>query len=103
MKLFIVWTAAFLCSAQAFALTTLTKVQVTDRSQVDLLFDDRITPRQIKTEFANDIIQISLNDVSVYPAKISSIPGSDLTKVFAYQYSPKLVRCRFTVKGKAED
>lgn len=91
-----------LCASQAFAVTTLKKVQITDGSQIDLLFDGKVTPNQIRTEYFNDIIQVSLTDVSVYPAKINSISGSELTKVFAYQYAPKLVRCRLTVKGKAE-
>jgi flagellar biogenesis protein FliO len=81
---------------------TLKQVQVTSGSQVDLLFDGRITRAQIKTEFFNDIIQVSLTDASVYPAKISSVSGGKLVKVFAYQYAPKLVRCRLTVSEPAE-
>jgi flagellar biogenesis protein FliO len=90
-----------ICSP-AHATSTLKQVQVSNGSQVDLLFDSKISKSQIKTEFFNDVIQISLHDVSVYPAKISSVSGGSLTKVFAYQYAPKLVRCRFSVKGKAE-
>lgn len=82
---------------------TLKQVQVSGGSQIDLLFDGKVTKNQIRTEFFNDIIQISLTETSVYPAKISSINGGNLVKVFAYQYAPKLVRCRITVKGKAED
>src|SRR5258708_1989943 len=101
--LFFIAVVPFFGARPSFALTTLKKVQVTDHSQVDLIFDDKVYARQIKTEFVNDIIQLSLNDVSVYPAKITSISGAELTKVFAYQYAPKLVRCRFSVKGKADD
>ena len=89
-------------STNAFAITNLKKVQITDGSQIDLFFDGKVSPSQIRTEFFNDIIQISLTDTSVYPAKINSVSGMDLTKVFAYQYAPKLVRCRLSVKGKAE-
>jgi flagellar biogenesis protein FliO len=89
-------------SAPAHAIATLKQVQVTNGSQIDLLFDTKISKSQIKTEFFNDVIQISLNDVSVYPAKISSVSGGSITKIFAYQYAPKLVRCRLSVKGKAE-
>ena len=93
---------ALTLSANAFAITNLKKVQITDGSQIDLFFDGKVSPSQIRTEFFNDIIQISLTDTSVYPAKINSVSGMDLTKVFAYQYAPKLVRCRLSVKGKAE-
>ncbi len=85
------------------AMTTLKQVQVSNGSQIDLLFDGKIGKSQARTEFFNDVIQISLNDVSVYPAKISSVNGGPLVKIFAYQYAPKLVRCRLTVSGKAED
>jgi flagellar biogenesis protein FliO len=87
---------------EAHATSTLKQVQVTNGSEIDLLFDSKVSKSQIKTEFFNDVIQISLMDVSVYPAKISSVSGGNITKIFAYQYAPKLVRCRLTVKGKAE-
>jgi flagellar biogenesis protein FliO len=87
----------------AEASLNLKQVQVSGGARVDFLFDGKISRSQIKTEFFNDIIQISLTDAAVYPAKISSVSGGDLTKVFAYQYAPKLVRCRLSVKGKAED
>jgi flagellar biogenesis protein FliO len=90
-----------ICS-QAFATSTLKQVQVSNGSQIDLLFDSKVSKSQIKTEFFNDVIQISLSDVSVYPAKISSVSGGNITKIFAYQYAPKLVRCRLSVKGRAE-
>jgi flagellar biogenesis protein FliO len=95
--------SAFAIAPQAHAISTLKQVQVTNGSEIDLLFDSKVSKSQIKTEFFNDVIQISLTDVSVYPAKISSVSGGNITKIFAYQYAPKLVRCRLTVKGKAED
>ena len=70
---------------------------------IQLLFDRAIDSSQVKTEFFKDIIQISLEDVSVYPARILPIEGSEISKLFTYQYTPKLVRARFSVKGKAED
>ncbi len=86
----------------AHALTALKQIKVLDGSKVEMEFDGKLKESQIKLEYFNDVIQVSLNDVSVYPAKIFSVSGPDLAKVFAYQYSPKLVRTRLTVKGKAE-
>jgi flagellar protein FliO/FliZ len=86
----------------AYAVSTLKRVQV-DAGQVDLFFDEKIDRNQIKTEFVGDIIQISLQDVSVYPAKVMNLSNGDVTKIFAYQYAPRLVRTRLSVKGKAED
>ena len=87
----------------AHAVLVLKQVQVSNGNQVELQFDREVDVKSIKTEFYQDIIQLSLNNVSVYPPKIFSVDGSDVSKVFAYQYTPKLVRCRLTVKGKAED
>jgi flagellar biogenesis protein FliO len=84
-------------------MTTLKQVQVSNGSQIDLLFDGKVGKSQARVEYFNDVIQVSLNDVSVYPAKISSVNGGPLVKIFAYQYAPKLVRCRLTVNGKADD
>jgi flagellar biogenesis protein FliO len=94
---------ACLFAPAAHAVTALKQVQVSNGSQIDLLFDGKVQKGQIRTEFVNDIIQLSIQDASVYPAKISAVNGGNLTKIFAYQYAPKLVRCRLTVKGKAED
>jgi flagellar biogenesis protein FliO len=103
-RVFILMTAFLLVSTmEAGAALNLKKVQVTDRTQIDLIFDGKISANNVTTEFFNDIIQLNLNEAAVYPAKISALSGTEFTKVFAYQYSPKLVRCRFTVKGKAED
>src|SRR5437868_4850027 len=93
----------FLIAQPAWALTTLKQVQISNGTQIDLLFDGRISKNQIRTEFFGDVVQINLMDVSVYPAKISTVSGGPLTKIFAYQYAPKLVRCRLSVKGKAEE
>ncbi|MEK6706288.1 MAG: flagellar biosynthetic protein FliO [Bdellovibrionota bacterium] len=93
-------------AGDAHAAVGLKQVQVANGSnngtQVDLLFDGKISKGQIKTEFLNDVIQLSLSDVSVYPAKILSVNGQNLVKVFAYQYAPNIVRCRLTVNGKSD-
>jgi len=102
-KVAFVLLAILLGAPSAYAVTSLKQVQISNGSQVDLLFDGRIQKSQIKIDFINDIIQLSIQDAAVYPAKISSVNGTTLTKIFAYQYAPKLIRCRLTVKGKAED
>jgi flagellar biogenesis protein FliO len=90
-------------AAPGSALTALKQVQISGGDQIDLLFDKKVDPAQIKLEFFNDIVQLVIQDASVYPAKISSVSGTVLSKVFAYQYSPRVVRTRLTVRGKAED
>ena len=70
----VVLGAALLLAGPAQAnLLGLKQVQVSDGSQVDILFDGKVNKNQLRTEFFNDIIQISLTDTAVYPAKISSI------------------------------
>ena len=87
----------------AQAMITLKQVQVKGDTTVDLIFDGHIDPSRIVTEYFNDIVQLSIRDVSIYPAKITLLKGKPVTKLFAYQYSPHLVRCRFSVVGKADD
>jgi flagellar biogenesis protein FliO len=87
----------------AEAAVQLQKVKVVNPSQIDLAFDSAVKESDVKIEFINDIIQLTFEDANVYPAKISSVNGGDILKVFAYQYSPKVVRTRFTVKGNAAD
>jgi flagellar biogenesis protein FliO len=87
----------------ASGMVSLKKIQVLDGNQVVMQFDAPVAKSQVKLDYINDIIQISLDDVSVYPAKIFSVTGPEIAKVFAYQYSPKLVRARITIRGKAED
>jgi hypothetical protein len=110
MKLFnlVVQTCAVLLlaalnSVGVEAAVNLQRVQVTEGSRVDLIFDGKVDPALIQREFFNDTVQLSMDGVNVYPAKISTVSGPELVKIFAYQYSPGLVRCRFTIKGKAED
>ncbi|MBY0470322.1 flagellar biosynthetic protein FliO [bacterium] len=106
MKLLKVGTVFFffglLGTQPAFAVSTLKKVDISGGDEVRLQFDTKIKQSQIRTEYVNDIIQVSVNDASVYPAKITPITGGSFTKLFAYQYGPKVIRCRLSVKGKAE-
>ena len=97
--------AVFFFGVEAIASiqTTLRQVQTVSGNQIHLLFDREIDKSQIKKEYFRDIVQLSLSNTSVYPAKIISVDGSPVSKVFAYQYTPNLVRCRLTVNGKAED
>ncbi|MBI3535563.1 MAG: flagellar biosynthetic protein FliO [Deltaproteobacteria bacterium] len=84
------------------AITNLVQIEIRDGNHVNLHFDKIISKKQAQVEFFKDIIQVTLTQVSVYPAKIIRIPGKELVKVFSYQYTPEQVRCRFTVKGLAE-
>lgn len=90
----------------ATPVATLKQVNATG-GKIELQFDGKVAKPQVKTEFFNDVVQLSLTDVSVYPAKIAVLPepqrSAGLLKVFAYQYAPRLVRCRITVRGKAEN
>lgn len=89
--------------ASALASATLKQVHTRPDGQIELEFDVPIDPDQVKTEYFRDIVQVSLTDATVYPAKIIGADTEHVTKIFAYQYSPKLVRTRFTVRtGNAE-
>lgn len=91
-----------MASQASFALTTLKKIQVTPDGDIEFSFDGKVNRDQLSIEYQNDIIQLTVQNASVYPAKIVPVQSETITKVFAYQYSPKTIRCRITVHGKAE-
>jgi len=68
--------------------------------RIDL--DSRIDTKKVKVEYLRDIVQLSIRGLSVYPAKVVNPAQSEVSRVFAYQFTPELVRIRFTVPGKAD-
>ncbi len=95
--------STFLIPLSSWGVTTLNQIKSHGEEEFSLLFNGNVGRDQIEIEYVNDIVQLSLKGVSIYPAKILPIEKGLVTKIFAYQYSPKVVRCRFSVKGKAED
>ncbi len=66
---------------------------------------DGVPPKgALEFDYVRDIVQLSIQNATIYPAKILHSDSGDesFSKVFAYQYAPNLVRIRFTVGGKAE-
>ncbi len=66
---------------------------------------DGVPPKgALELDYVRDIVQLSIQNSTIYPAKIlHSDSGEEaFSKVFAYQYAPNLVRIRFTVGGKAD-
>ena len=81
----------------------LKNIQILSPLRVELQFDEPVKESQLNTEYVRDIIQVNLNNVVVYPAKILTQSKAELSKVFAYQYTPKQVRCRLSMRGNAEN
>lgn len=86
----------------AFALTHLKTIDSKNVGSIQLQFDGDVSSNQVKTDFFRDIVQVSVEQSSVHPAQIQPILNEKVKKVFAYQYTPTLVRFRFTVVGSAE-
>jgi hypothetical protein len=66
---------------------------------------DGVPPKgALEFDYVRDIVQLSIQNATIYPAKILHSESGDeaFSKVFAYQYAPNLVRIRFTVGGKAD-
>lgn len=89
--------------SESFGGTVLRQLESTAPSEFVLKFDQPLLPNQIKTEFFRDIVQLSIKGASVYPARISNHEDGIVSKIFAYQYTPDLIRCRFTVRGDARE
>ncbi len=80
-------------------------IQIGEGNGARVLLDGVPAKGAIQIDYVRDIVQFSLQNTTIYPAKIlHPDPSADsaFSKVFAYQYAPNLVRLRFTVEGKAE-
>ncbi len=99
------WIVIFLlCLCEsAFAVTNLKDLRVGKDGYVHLSFDKKLSESQIKIDTLRDIVQFSIKNATVYPAKIFSVDQKSLKKVFAYQYTPNVIRCRLTVPGDSND
>lgn len=96
------WFVFFLAT-QASAAVSLNQVEIIGGNELNLILSEKLDKSQVEPEFSGEIIQLSLDNVTIYPSKIIPVDGGLITKVFVYQYSPKQVRCRISVKGKAEE
>jgi len=80
-------------------------IQIGEGNGARVLLDGVPAKGAIQIDYVRDIVQFSLQNTTIYPAKIlHPDPSADpaFSKIFAYQYAPNLVRLRFTVEGKAE-
>ena len=106
-KSMFVWMAMAFCgvfSAEAAPLGV-RDIQIGEGGGARVLLDGVPGKGAIQIDYVRDIVQFSLQNTTIYPAKIlHADPSKDFpfSKVFAYQYAPNLVRFRFTVEGKAE-
>jgi len=88
--------------SEAYALVVVKEIKNLSEDTVQIQFDQPVNDSELSVEYLRDIIQVSVKNASIYPAKIYSVKGKDLVKVFAYQYSPSLVRARLSVADGAE-
>jgi flagellar biogenesis protein FliO len=77
-------------------------VQLASTGELTLDLDHALDQSRIKTEYNGNTIQLTIHDASIYPSKMISSNDGLLTKVFIYQYSPTEVRCRLSLKVKAD-
>ncbi len=80
-------------------------IQIDENGGAKVILDGTPPKGTVNLEYVRDIVQFSLQNTTIYPAKILHAGASanqTFSKVFAYQYAPNLVRIRFTVDGKAE-
>jgi len=96
------WLASLLATSSVWANTGLKLIDLRKGEDVAITFDGKVDSNRISVEYFNDVIQFSLSGVSVYPAKVKSSTEGPISKVFVYQYSPKIVRCRISVRGSSD-
>lgn len=68
---------------------------------VDFAFSSPVSKEDVAVDFQRNFIQVSLKNVSAYPARTEKLSHSLLEKVFTYQYQPDLARARILLKVPA--
>ncbi len=68
----------------------------------EVVLDTEVDRKSIEVDYVRDIVQFTINNATIYPARMLHAEKSPFSKVFAYQYSPSLVRVRFTVENSAD-
>lgn len=86
----------------SYAITNLKQIHLRNDREIKLVFDQRVKKDEVTLDFINEIVQLSIQHVSIYPAKIIPLNGKLVKKVFAYQYSPQVIRCRLSLGEKVE-
>jgi len=81
---------------------TVRDISSSDGHVATITLDSPVSVGASAIEYTRDMIQLTLKNSTLYPAKIENYPSGSFTKIFAYQYSPGVVRVRFTVPGKSE-
>jgi len=89
----------FMMSPSAQASLTIRDIRI-NGNQVSIQLDG-VSQKSVDLDYVRDIVQFSIPNASIYPARIIHAEHQAFSKVFAYQYAPNLVRVRFTVDGNA--
>ena len=71
-------------------------------NNTEILLDSALDKNTVQVDYVRDIVQFSIGNATIYPAKMVHAEQAAFSKVFAYQYSPSLVRVRFSVENNAE-
>lgn len=82
---------------------TIRDMKLLGNGKIEIQLDGTAPKDSLEIEYVRDIVQFSIQNATIYPAKIMHADETQaFTKVFAYQYAPNLVRVRFSVDGKAD-
>lgn len=68
---------------------------------VEFKFSSSLTKEDVALDFQRNFIQVSLKNVSAFPARTKTLNHPGLDKVFTYQYQPDLARARILLKSQA--
>ena len=74
----------------------------TKANQIEIQLDGSLPRNSVDVEYVRDIVQVSVQNTTIYPAKIIHAENQAFSKIFAYQYSPSMVRVRFSVEGASD-
>jgi len=86
----------------AYAGSTTIRSVESKGNNTEILLDSSVDKSSVQIDYVRDIVQFSISNATIYPAKMLHSEHAAFSKVFAYQYSPSLVRIRFSVENNAE-
>jgi len=102
MRNLIIAGCAVLVSWNASAASVTVREVELKGNNTEILLDSAVDKASVQVDFVRDVVQFSINNATIYPAKMLHADQAAFSKVFAYQYSPSLVRVRFSVENNAE-
>src|SRR4051794_7513671 len=82
--LFLFAVSALTCSSVFANSLTIREIALRGNNEIEIQFDTPVAKRQLEFDYVRDIAQLSIQNSTIYPAKILHADKQSFNKVFAY-------------------